>query len=68
MEVDSFTPAGLLWAAAASFAALAALAAWRDHARAARPDVDRVGCMPWTLALILALLLAVASAALALLV
>jgi hypothetical protein len=63
--MDDYTPAQLLWALAASFAALAALAAWRDHARAKRRDVDRVGWVPWSLMLVLAMLLAVVCGALA---
>ena len=58
-------PANLLWLAAAAFAALAALAAWRDHARAKRRDVDKPGWVPWQPVMILAMLLAVVCAALA---
>ena len=68
IDLDSFTPAQLLWAAAALFAALAALAAWRDHARAKRRDIDRPGWVPWQLVLVLAMLLAVVCGALAVLV
>lgn len=57
-------PTRLLWAAAAFFAALAALATWRDHARVKRRDVDRPGLMPWTGITVLALLLALVCAAL----
>jgi hypothetical protein len=66
--MDDFTPAQLLWAAAAAFAALAALAAWRDHARAKRRDIDKPGWVPWQLVLVLALLLAVVCGALAVMV
>jgi uncharacterized membrane protein YidH (DUF202 family) len=66
--MDDYTPAQLLWAAAAFFAALAALAVWRDHARAKRRDVDRPGLVPWTLILVLAMLLAVVCGALAVMV
>lgn len=59
-------PAQLLWIAAAALAALAGLAAWRDHARARRRDVDRPGWVPWQPVMILAMLLAVVCAALAL--
>lgn len=52
-------PAHLLWPAAALFAALAAFAAWRDHARGQRRDLDRPGWMPWSLVTVLAMLLAV---------
>jgi len=58
-------PNRLLWTAAAAFAALAALAAWRDHARGRRRDLDRPGWVPWTGLTVLALLLAVVSGALA---
>ena len=57
-----------LWLAAAAFAALAAFAAWRDHARARRRDVDRPGWVPWSLVTVLAMLLAVVCGALAVLV
>lgn len=65
IDLDDLDPARLLWAAAAFFAALAALAAWRDHARAKRRDVDRPGWVPWQPIMILALLLAVVCGALA---
>jgi heme A synthase len=60
-------PTHLLWTAAALFAALAALAAWRDHARGKRRDLDKVGWVPWSLILVMAMLLAVVSGALAVL-
>ncbi|HEX6374734.1 MAG TPA: hypothetical protein VFZ91_03330 [Allosphingosinicella sp.] len=63
--MDFEPPARLLWALAAGFAALAALAAWRDQARAKRRDLDRPGLMPWQLILVLSLLLAVVCGALA---
>lgn len=62
---DDYTAAQFLWTAAALFAALAALAAWRDHARAKRRDVDRPGWVPWQAIMVLAMLLGVVSAALA---
>jgi uncharacterized membrane protein len=58
-------PANLLWLAAAAFGALAAIAGWRDHARARRRDVDRPGWVPWQPAMLLAMLLAMVCAALA---
>jgi uncharacterized membrane protein YidH (DUF202 family) len=64
----SDNPAVLLWLAAAAFAAVAAVAAWRDHARGKRRDLDRPGLMPWQLILVLAMLLAVVCGALAVLV
>jgi uncharacterized membrane protein YidH (DUF202 family) len=61
-------PSNLLWPAAAAFAALAALAAWRDHARAKRRDIDRPGWVPWSLVLVMAMMLAVVCGVLAVLV
>jgi uncharacterized membrane protein YidH (DUF202 family) len=66
--MDFDDPATLLWPAAAAFAALAALAAWCDHRRAKRRDIDRPGWVPWSLVLILAMMLAVVFGALAVLV
>jgi uncharacterized membrane protein YidH (DUF202 family) len=68
MDLDDYTAAQLLWAAAAFFAALAALAGWRDHKRAGRRDIDRPGWVPWSLVLVLAMLLAVVCGALAVMV
>ena len=68
MDLDGYTATQLLWAAAAFFAAFAALAAWRDHARAKRRDIDKPGWVPWQLILVLAILLAVVCGALAVLV
>lgn len=61
-------PAQLLWPAAAAFAALAALAGWRDHARGKRRDLDRPGWVPWSLITVLAMLLAVVCGGLAVMV
>jgi hypothetical protein len=60
-----YTAAQLLWTAAAAFAALAAFAAWRDHARGRRRDLDRPGWVPWQGVMVLSLLLGVVCAALA---
>lgn len=65
IDFDDYTAAQLLWTLAALFAALAALAAWRDHARGRRRDVDRPGWVPWQAVMVLALLLAVVCGALA---
>lgn len=65
IDFDDYTAAQLLWAAAAFFAALAALAAWRDHARGKRRDLDRPGLVPWQPITVLAMLLAVVCGALA---
>lgn len=61
-------PSHLLWTAAAAFAALAAFAGWRDHARTGRHDLDRPGLMPWSLVTVLAMLLAVVCGALGVMV
>lgn len=61
-------PATLLWSLAAAAAALALLAGWADHRRARRRDVDRPGWVPWQPILILAMMAAVVSGALALMV
>ena len=68
MDFADYTANQLLWILAALFAALAALAAWRDHARTRRRDVDRPGLMPWSLILVMAMLLAVVCGALGVLV
>ncbi|HYJ82055.1 MAG TPA: hypothetical protein VEW26_04320 [Allosphingosinicella sp.] len=59
-------PSTLLWCLAAAAAALAMLAGWADSRRARRRDVDRPGWVPWQPILILAMIAAVVSAALAL--
>jgi uncharacterized membrane protein YidH (DUF202 family) len=68
MDLMDYTTPQLLWALAALFAVLAALAAWRDHARANRRDIDRPGWVPWQPVLVLSLLLAVVCGALAVMV
>jgi uncharacterized membrane protein (DUF4010 family) len=68
MDLEDYTAAQLFWAACAVFAALAALAAWRDHRRGKRRDLDRPGWVPWSLVTILAMLLAVVCGALAVMV
>jgi len=65
---DDPDPNHRLWTLTAFFAALAALAAWRDHARAKRRDIDKPGWVPWQLVLVLAMLLAVVCGALGILV
>jgi len=65
MDLDDLTPADLLWVAAALLLAVAAFAAWAEHRRAKRANLDRPGLMPWHLIQILAFILAVAAAALA---
>jgi hypothetical protein len=68
MDFDDYTAAQMLWAAAAGFAALAVLAAWADRRRARRRHIDRPGWVPWSLVLVMALLLAVVCGALGVLV
>ena len=63
--MDFEDPTHFLWALAAFFAALAGFSAWRDHVRGRRRDVDRPGWVPWQPIMILAMLLAAVSAALA---
>ena len=62
---EEFSTATILWAAAAALLAFGALAAWMEHRRARRPNLDEAGLMPWHLLQILAFLLAVVAAALA---
>jgi Zn-dependent protease with chaperone function len=61
-------PSTLFWLLAAAFAALAALAAWADHRRGKRRNLDRPGWVPWPLVLILAILTCVVCLALGILV
>jgi hypothetical protein len=68
MDPTDPTPTQLLWIACALFTALALLAAWRDHARAKRRDIDKVGWVPWSLVLVLAMMLALVCGALGVLV
>jgi hypothetical protein len=57
-----------LWVAAAAAAAIAILAGWADSRRTRRRDVDRPGWVPWQPILVLAMMAAVVSGALALMV
>jgi hypothetical protein len=59
-------PATALWVLSGLLLALAAGAAWAEHRRGKRRNLDRVGLMPWNLIQILAFLGAIAAAALAL--
>jgi hypothetical protein len=61
-------PSLYFWLAAAAFAALTALAAWADHRRAHRRDVDKPGWVPWQPILILAMIATVVCVALGVLV
>lgn len=58
-------PATFLWLAAAALAVLALFAAWADHARGKRRNLDRPGWVPWQPVMVLAMLLAVVCVALA---
>ena len=67
--LDSITeapPATLIWWAAGALLTLAVAAAVAEHRRRRRPNLDRVGWVPWDLLQVLAFLGAVAAAALAL--
>ena len=68
--MDAFDPVlhpeNLLWLASGLLAALAVLAAFAEHRRNRRRNLDHPGWVPWTLIQILAFLLAVIAAALAL--
>jgi hypothetical protein len=59
-------PRQLLWLAAALLLALAVVAAFAEHRRQRRRDVDRPGFVPWNAVQIFAFLLAVIAATLAL--
>jgi hypothetical protein len=61
-------PSFYFWSAAAAFAALAALAGWRDHARGRRRNLDRPGWVPWQLILVLSMMASVVCVALGVLV
>jgi membrane protease YdiL (CAAX protease family) len=62
-EADART---LLWTLAAALLLLAVAAAWAEHRRGKRRNLDSVGWMPWNLIQVLAFLGAIAAAALAL--
>jgi hypothetical protein len=59
-------PATWLWWAAGALLALAVAAAIAEYRRRRRPNLDRVGWVPWDLIQVLAFLGAVVAAALAL--
>jgi hypothetical protein len=64
--IDFEDPRTLLWCAAAGLLLLAACAAFAEHRRSKRRDLDRPGLMPWNLIQVLAFLGAIAAAAVAL--
>jgi membrane protease YdiL (CAAX protease family) len=61
-EADAQT---LLWTLAGALLLLAAAAAWAEHRRGKRRNLEAVGWMPWNLIQVLAFLGAIAAAALA---
>lgn len=64
--LDDITLAQGFWAAAGLLLLVAALAAWAEHRRTRRRNLDRPGWMPWNLIQIFAFLGAMVAAALAL--
>ncbi len=55
----------MLWGGCAASLAVAGLSAWAERRRANRTDPDAVGFMPWSLLLVLAILIAAVFAAIA---
>ena len=62
---DDIESVHLLWAAAGLLLLDAAFAAFAEHRRGRRRNLDRPGWVPWNLIQILAFLLAVAAVAIA---
>ncbi len=62
-DADAVT---ILWWLSGALLVLAVVAAWAEHRRGKRRNLDSVGWMPWNLLQVLAFLGAVAAAALAL--
>lgn len=60
------TTQAILWGLAGAAAALALIAGLAEWRRSKRRNLDRPGCMPWTLIQVLAGLAAIIAAALAL--
>lgn len=56
----------ILWATAGLLLAVALIAAYAEHRRKNRRDLDKVGLMPWNFIQVIAFLCAVIAAALAL--
>ena len=63
--LDDLDTAQLLWGAAGLLLLLAVGAAFAEHRRTRRRNLDRPGWMPWNLIQILAFMLAIAAVALA---
>jgi uncharacterized membrane protein len=66
LDPDLWTAPRLHWLAALLLGALAVFAAFAEHRRARRPNLDRPGVMPWHLVQILAAIGALAAVAIAL--
>ena len=62
---DDIESVHLLWAAAGLLLLVAAFAAFAEHRRGRRRNLDRPGWVPWNLIQILAFLLAVTAVAIA---
>ena len=62
---DDIESVHLLWAAAGLLLLVAAFAAFAEHRRGRRRNLDRPGWVPWNLIQILAFLFAVAAVAIA---
>ena len=60
------TTQALLWTIAGAAFVLAVVAAFAEHRRARRRDLDRVGWMPWNFLQLLAFLAFIVAAAMAL--
>jgi uncharacterized iron-regulated membrane protein len=63
---DEVTPQQLLWGLAVAALLVAGFAAWAEHRRNRRRDLDRPGLVPWNLIQVLAILTLLAAAGLAL--
>ena len=63
---DFVGTATMLWAAGTALFVLAGVAALAEHRRTRRPNLDRVGWMPWNLVQVLSFMGSVVAVALAL--
>ena len=64
--MSDLTTSQILWVASASAIASAMLAAFAEHRRKHRRDLDKVGLMPWNFIQVMALLFAIFAAVLGL--
>jgi hypothetical protein len=64
--LDDLPLTEILWSVAGALFVIAAFAASAERRRAARPNLDKAGVMPWHLIQILAFIGAIAAGALAL--